>query len=86
MIPVDFPDSNLVLTAPVDMTDEQCASIPAWYGEGADGIRGFITAWKPSREDLDALNRGEPLYLKVLGDGFPPVAMFTFNEKGDTNV
>ena len=86
MLPVDFQGSNLDLNKPEDWTDEQCGSMRAWYGKAPDGTPGFITAWQPSREDLDALNRGEPLYLRTLGEGFPPTAMFTFNEAGEANV
>lgn len=67
------------------MTDEQCTPLMAWFGTSNDGLPGFITAWKPNKEDLDALNRGEPLYLKTLGTTFAPVSLFTFDEHGEPN-
>jgi hypothetical protein len=45
----------------------------------------FLTAWKPSYEDLQALNRGEPIYIKTLSAGLPPMSLFTLNEKGEGN-
>lgn len=41
----------------------------------------YLTAWKPSYEDLEALNRGEPIYIKTLcSTGLPPMAVFTMDE------
>ena|ERR1700688_2843403 len=46
----------------------------------------FLTAWKPSYEDLQALNRGEPVYIKTLSSvGLPPMAVFTLDESGAGN-
>lgn len=45
----------------------------------------YLTAWKPSYEDLQALNRGEPIYIKTLAKQLPPMAVFTLDEKGDGN-
>lgn len=43
------------------------------------------TAWKPSYEDLQALNRGEPVYITHLGKEFPPFSVFTLDEDGYSN-
>lgn len=51
----------------------------------SEGFRFFLTAWKPSYEDLQALNRGEPIYIKTISNGLPPMALFTMNEKGECN-
>lgn len=45
----------------------------------------FLTAWKPSFEDLQALNRGEPVYVKTLSNGLPPMALFTLDETNKVN-
>lgn len=45
----------------------------------------YLTAWKPSYEDLQALNRGEPVYVKTVAHGLPPMALFTLNEQGQPN-
>lgn len=49
------------------------------------GCMYFVTAWKPSYEDLQALNRGEPVYIKTISDGLPPMALFTLDENGNCN-
>ena len=45
----------------------------------------YLTAWKPSYEDLQALNRGEPIYIKTLSKQLPPMAIFTVDENGNCN-
>lgn len=36
-----------------------------------------LTAWQPSYEDLQALNAGKPVYVKVIGGGMNPMTLFT---------
>jgi hypothetical protein len=75
------------------MTDEQCFSmwaLPVDYAfTGADGkqyqSRYWVEAWKPSKEDIEAINRGEPIYLQIHAMGLPPVAVFTLDENGESN-
>ena len=50
-----------------------------------EGFRFFLTAWKPSYEDLQALNRGEPIYIKTISSGLPPMDVFTLNENNEVN-
>lgn len=45
----------------------------------------YLTAWKPSYEDLQALNRGEPVYVKTLCKQLPPMALFTLDESNIGN-
>lgn len=85
MFPVQFPGSR-VIGKPETMTDEQCMSIHATNGVDADGFPFWLTAWKPSYEDMEALNRGEPIFIKTLTNGaLPPMAVFTLDPDGDVN-
>lgn len=84
MIPVNF-DGAVQIGKPETMTDEQCMAIPASYGIDNDGFRYFITAWKPSKEDIEAFQRGEPVWVKVIANGLPPMALFTTDEDGQIN-
>jgi hypothetical protein len=54
-------------------------------GIDVDGYSYYLTAWKPSYEDLQALNRGEPVYVKTLSKGLPPMALFTLDENNEGN-
>lgn len=59
---------------------------PAAYTDvDEEQYRYFLTAWKPSYEDLQALNRGEPVYIKTLSNGLPPMALFTLDENNEVN-
>jgi hypothetical protein len=50
-----------------------------------DGFTFYVTAWKPSYEDLQSLNRGEPIYIKTISNGLPPMAVFTLDENNNCN-
>lgn len=79
MLPIEFPEKNFTFQKPASMTDKECSSLDVWRGETEDGVPAIISKWQPSREDLDALNRGEGLYLQILGTGMPPVSLYTEN-------
>lgn len=85
MRPIKFEGANIDLAKPKDMTDEQCFTLPAEKNVDANGFDYFLTAWLPNKEDLEALQQGRPLFLKVLGQGHPPVALFTVDENGEGN-
>lgn len=77
---IDFPESNITFGKPSDMADEQCFSISAYKGDG------FInTVWLPNKEDIEAINAGRPIILQIVGNGMPPVSLFTCDEQGNIN-
>ncbi|HUS02938.1 MAG TPA: hypothetical protein VMY77_14470 [Chitinophagaceae bacterium] len=86
MLPIDFEGTNVILTKPKDWTDEQCMEIKAFRGVDAEGIPFFLTAWNLSKEDLEAVNEGRPIMLKVCGSVTPPVAMYTFDKNYNPNT
>jgi len=81
----DFEGSTLELGKPENMTDEQWSSLRATTGTDDSGFPYILTAFKPSPEDLQALIDGRPLFLKVLGTQFAPVALYTLDEHGNLN-
>lgn len=84
MHPIEFAGSTEV-KKPANMTDEECLSVWATAGIDLDGYPYYITAWKPSYEDLQAINRGEPIYVKTLSKQLPPMALFTLDENNNGN-
>jgi hypothetical protein len=80
-----FPRATFDLIKPDNMTGEQCNSLPATRGIDANGFNYILTAFKPSEDDIEAIKRGELVYLKVLGTVFSPVALFTLDEEGNCN-
>lgn len=67
------------------MTEEECMSLPVYKGVDDAGFPFFMAVYKPSKEDTEAIKAGLPIYLKVLGNAFPPVSLFTVDEKGEPN-
>ena len=45
----------------------------------------YMTAWQPNKEDIEAINRGEPIYIKTLSNALPPMAVFTLDENNEGN-
>lgn len=84
MTPVYF-EGAVEIGKPTDMTDEQCFSVWAERGIDKEGFPYFFTAWKPSYEDLKALNAGGNIYVKVLSTGLPPMSIFTLDENNQHN-
>lgn len=84
MLPIDFEGSNLTLTPPVGVEEEDCQSMRAWYGPDDNGHHHFMTMWQPNREDLEALNAGRPIIMKTYGP-FAPMALFTMDENDQPN-
>lgn len=79
MLPIDFENANFTFTKPDNMTEEQCSDLRVFRGQWADGTPCIISKWQPSKEDIEAINRGEGIYLSITGSGMPPVAIFTEN-------
>lgn len=82
MIPVDFPERNFVFTKPKGWTDEQCSDLPVWRGqvpidEVGNTAETIISCWQPSKEDIEAIVAGKPIFLYVTGSGQPPVSLST---------
>lgn len=84
MQPIEFKGSRMI-GKPKGMTDEECFGIPAFDDVDNSGFHFWLTAWKPSYEDLQALNRGEPVYVKTTSNGLPPMALFTIDQDGNNN-
>lgn len=82
MQPVNF-EGAIEIGKPKDMTDEQCMSIYAMKGVDEANFPYFLECWKPSYEDIQAINRGEPIWIKVVSNGLPPIAIWTLDETGN---
>ena len=48
-----------------------------YAGVDSENFPFYLTAWQQNKEDLEALNRGEPVYIKTISNGLPPMAVFT---------
>lgn len=93
MQPIFFEGSTEI-KKPENVTDEQCMSIwamPINISAGKDEqgneliSRMWVEAWQPSREDIQAINCGGPIWIQIHSMGLPPVAVFTMDENGKSN-
>lgn len=79
MLPTTFEGFNFVYTKPKDWTDEQCGDLPVFKGQTRDGFPCIISCWKLSKEDLKEIQKTRSIYLNIIGQGMPPVLLFTEN-------
>mgnify|MGYP000967480235 CR=1 FL=1 len=80
MRPIHFEEANTVFDKPTGVSDEECLPISAYVGDNH-----INTVWMPSKEDLQALNEGRPIVVCVMGGVLPPLALFTYDENGQSN-
>ena len=76
MIPIKFEGANTILPY-MDM--------PAYIGALQDGCPFVLMAFQPNKEDLEALQRGEPIYIRTLGPVAVPIEAYTFDENNNVN-
>ena len=77
MIPSSFPESNNYLNPPDGVDVNTCQVLSVWQGPSADGVPLVISCWKPTKEELEQLNRTGRIWLYVWGATMPPVALLT---------
>jgi hypothetical protein len=69
----DFVEANQLMKKPQSMPE--CMDLKVWKGNQQDGTPVIISKWKPSKEDLEELNKGGDVYLYIIGNGMPPVSL-----------
>ena len=75
MIPANFEEANTIFGPPEGMTEDDVKSIRAYVGEHLDSSAVTITCWKPTREELDSIEKTGRVWLMIFGKGMPPVAV-----------
>jgi hypothetical protein len=78
MTPVRFAQANVEMQAPAGQ-EESVHPLWCWRGEHANGMPCFISAWRPTPEELVKLNLGEPIFLSILSGALPPHALTVDN-------
>lgn len=83
---------------PPSMTDEQCDS--AWalpFDQPVDYVneegqvtkamvRAYVMCYQPSKQDMEAIAAGQPIWLKIMAPQLTPHALWTHNPiTGDAN-
>lgn len=100
MLAVEF-EGSVEIKKPQSMTDEECSGLQIYQGtiNEAGKVPEFalasvqkdppfpitITHWKPSKEDLEAMNAGRGIWVQFLTHRVYPMAVFTLDEAGEIN-
>lgn len=76
MIRTQHPSNNAVLGAPAGWNQGEltCSALPITRTE-CEGQPAIISYWRPTVEELAALNAGACLALWVIGRSMPPVML-----------
>jgi hypothetical protein len=78
MIPARIEGCTRALGAPlgwIPETDGHCGTLPI-RDEMQDDMPVMLSAWEPTPAELDALNAGAKVMLRVVGNGHPPVMLY----------
>lgn len=75
MVPVAFPEANMVLSRPPTMTDQECEPLHVTSTTDANGHSVIVSCWKLTLEEVKALTEGKRLWLIVYGGVMPPIAL-----------
>jgi len=73
---MQHPSNNAVLGAPAgwDQKEVPCGALPITRTE-CEGLPVVVSFWRPTSEELAALNAGAPVSLMVVGHTMPPVSL-----------
>ncbi len=82
---IDFPEANITLNKPANMTDEQCDPLRAMASVDDQGFPGYTVLVQPNKEDIEAIIAGRPIALRIMGTMFPPFSIWTWDENGQGN-
>lgn len=86
MINVTFDGANSELEPP-DGAPDDCIPVPAFVGSDLNGHQCVVMGFRPSREDIQAINNGDTIYLKLLTTprNIPITSLFTLNQNSQSN-
>lgn len=74
---VKFEQANFDWGAPKGMENE-CSTLPAWRGrEAVTNYPVSVSCWELSKEELEEVQRTGKIWLRVYGEGHPPVSLGT---------
>lgn len=75
MMPIQFPEANLILNKPPSMTDEECMALPICKTVNQSGYPVIVSCWKLNYEELQEIQKTGCIYLISFGEGSPPVSL-----------
>lgn len=100
MLPVNFEGAREIHKPP-GMKDEECSSLMIQQGYAnrpgylppavlqdtfqAQGWPFTLSHWQPSKEDIEAINAGRGIWVRILSHTVHPIEVLTLDELGNIN-
>jgi hypothetical protein len=87
MIPTSFEESNDVLDKPEDTTYDEYEALSVYRGPDKTGQQLVISCWKPTKEELDEINKTGRVWLIIWGNTMQPSCLSgitPFKENNET--
>lgn len=73
MFPTAFAEENCVLDKPPQMTPDECEPLSVWRGLLTNGTPAVVSCWKPTKDELEEINKTGRIWLVVFGETMMPV-------------
>lgn len=70
--PIGFPEANKVFVKPENMTDDQCARLPACKVVPDDGPSYVLACWQLTPEEIIEVLQLGVVWIGIMGAGVPP--------------
>ena len=75
MFPCSFTEANQIYDKPESMSYDECEALNTFIGLSADGVPVIISCWKPTREELNEINKTGRIWCFHYGTILPPHAL-----------
>jgi hypothetical protein len=84
MVPINFPEANIIYRAPDGLDESQVGAVHGWAGEitgsNMDGAISSVIAWQPSEDDIKKIVQGQPIFITMIGGCAPHLLSMSFHE------
>jgi len=74
-----FDGSNCVLNPPQGMSADECSPISVLRGRLESGAMAIVSCWKPTRTELEEIERTGRVWILCLGMTQPPMSVLAFD-------
>ncbi len=74
MIATAFDEENCVLDGPPGTTAEEVSPLSAWRWPLDNGVPCVISCWKPTKEEMEEIQKTGRIWIMIIGETMPPIA------------
>jgi hypothetical protein len=73
MIPTAFDEENGVLDGPQGTTSDEVGPLSVWRGRFDNGQPCVISCWRPTKEEMEEIQKTGRIWITILGRTMPPI-------------